>query len=174
MKDFTKYKRHIVSLSTIIGFVIFAVGSAPAYSSEKVVCGDPKNVIRESIPISHISNTIRVRVIDKLTGNPIPNLPIFIDHSIYFIDETMNNECPEEANVNVEPSYANNKFTTNGSGIAEKDVIWSAADKKDALVGFITYVEGTSKYSSSDIMIRMDQSQSLATYTLELLDMNLL
>ena len=166
-------KKTIQNTISFLGLFIFlwtAIGST-SDSFEK--CGDPDNVIVETIPESGQISTVNIRLVDKITNEPIPNVSINLQFYLFFVKPSENNNCPTEGKIVFYPLTESTR-TTNADGIAEDVVLWSARDKKDNVVGIITIFGETTEYNRAEIKIKLEQDSPNSTFTIPLLKYDLL
>jgi|GEM_PF-5038938 len=165
-----KKLRHIYSFLAALFFLLLAFGSAPG--SIEIPCDDPKNVPSEPLesPKSQ-ETTVRLRIVEKETNEPIPNVDIFGSMIQYY--HFPGELCPDEGIMKIWTVDLGFERKTDSNGYAEITSQWLAADVKDRLIGQLNidyWVNGEyDKYVPKKVNIKIDQDTPSASYTISLL-----
>jgi hypothetical protein len=169
------WKTHFFSAISLVAFVLLAMASGDGTGVESWTCNDP--VLKTTEPTTPIGSgvaTYQIRVLDKETNDPIPNLTVTAAWNSYNFIPLMKQgqNCPEKCYRELHlKAVAEGK--TNANGIFSGDTpAWQAHDIKDKMVGEILIDDPSSIYVPKRMVVRFGNGETSGTFTAHLLKIN--
>jgi hypothetical protein len=153
---------HFLSLLALVGFLFVAIYCGPIPEGE---CDDPRNIELEWTGETNQFSTVTIRIIDRITMEPIPNITVDALWSAYYIEAYAN--C-DNGLMQAWPLQAVN-YVTDVNGRIQTPVVWVSRDLKDRLIGQLHIADDNEVYVPRETFIRIEQNTNTMSFTIPLL-----